>query len=280
MKSTLRKLFALVIFSSIFSATLFAASGEVISAKGKVEVARGDEWVPLKVGDIVSQSDVISTGFQSEAKIKMGNSVLQLGALSRVTLETIASNSTKEVVDVYLNTGAVRSKITHTSDNKKTNYTVRNPIAVASVRGTDFTFADNGSVECFEGGVAIAPASSYEPEALEGGKEADDVEDPADGESDAATPATDIAPSSPKGSVVVLGGQKAAITVTGGITTPQAAATSSVTKAATAVATAASAESVAATPTPAASSPVVEPVTPAVQTVDLLIDITWESDAD
>lgn len=253
MKLNVKKLFGLAIFTSIFCVCLFAEPAEVVSVKGKVEVCRGDEWIPLNVGDTVKQSEVISTGFQSEAKIKMGDSILQLGALSRVTLETLSSGSTKDVVDVYLNTGAVRSKVTHTSD-KKISYTVRNPIAVASVRGTEFTFADNGAASCSDGAIALAPTSSYKPNQLASGRNADDVADPADGESDAGTSATDIAPDSPSGSVVVLAGQAAIISADGTVSTPLAVAVSNVTKAASTVTTAASTESVSASIAPATVS--------------------------
>ena len=56
-------------------ANAFAADATVTFVSGKVEVQRGDKWVPLQKGDALAKSDTISTGFQSEVKIKIMDSV-------------------------------------------------------------------------------------------------------------------------------------------------------------------------------------------------------------
>ena len=277
MKTNLKKIMTAFILAAVFCTGLSAQDAEVISAKGKVEFSedKGNTWTALNVGDKIKKGYLIGTGFQSEAKIKYGESILQLGALSRVTLETLSSDSEKDVVSVYLNTGAVRSKVSHTAD-KKVNYTVRNPIAVASVRGTDFSFRDNGTAKCSSGAIALAPARYYEPETLEPGKTADEVESPADGESDAATPATDIAPSAPKGSVVVLGGQSAAVSTTGATTPPMAAANNNANKAAAVVTTAATSEGVSSAPAAPAPAVIPAPAPEAPKTGNIAITVIFE----
>jgi len=270
MKTNVKKIILSLAVSSVMAAFAFADSAEIISVKGKVEVNRKDAWVTLNVGDKVSESEMISTGFQSEAKVKYKDSVMQLGAMSRVTLSKLSQDSTKDVVDVYLNTGAVRSKVNHSAD-KKVSYTVRNPVAVASVRGTDFISFDDGSVICFTGAVVLTPASLYEAvaseEAVKVSEEAEEIpasegKDPADGESTVTTPASDVAPDAPAGGVMVLGGQQSAITMNGSASTPFEAAVKEVTGAAAAVTTQAASESV--TMGQSASSAAVEAVeTPA-----------------
>lgn len=240
-----KKLFTALILSSLLAAFAFADSAEVIAVKGKVEVSRNNEWVTLKVGDKVSESETISTGFQSEAKIKYKESVMQLGALSRVTLSQMTTTETKDVVNVYLNTGAVRSKVNHTAD-KKVSYTVRNQVAVASVRGTDFISMDDGSVIVYTGAVVLTPAALYEYVPLEpvGSEEAEESPDPADGESNAATDKNDVDPNAPDGGVMVLGGQSSEITSDGKAAQTFTVAVKTATSAASTVSTAASSEAV------------------------------------
>lgn len=235
-----KTLLALILASLTFS--VFAKSASVVSVKGKVEVERKGSWIALKAGDTVDESEVISTGFQSEAVIKFNESILQLAPLSRVTLSKMTSNQKRDVVDVYLNTGAVRAKVNH-SDSKKINYTIRNPVAVASVRGTDFTFQDNGTTICTEGAVAVAPARFYKGNQA-AAETVDEVAEPEDGESDATTEATDVDPYAPSGSTVVSNGQSTTIAADGLAATTFSTAVSQATSAVAAVQTAASAESV------------------------------------
>ncbi len=242
MKLFMKKIYISIMTAVLFSGVVFAESAEVISVKGKVEVGRNDQWIALNAGDKVAEAETISTGFQSEVKIKYKDSILQLGALSRITLSKLASSSSKDVVDIYLNTGAVRSKVNHTA-TKKVSYTVNSSVATASVRGTDFLALGDGSITCFSGAVVLTPAPLYDMSARDT-ENIEDLEDPADGESDASTPATDVDPNAGKGSVMVLGGQSSTITADGTAATPFETAVKSATKTANTVKTQAAAESV------------------------------------
>lgn len=230
-RNALKTLF--VVLFTLAGSALFAENAVVTYVKGKVEVNRNNEWVALNIGDELKQSDTISTGFQSEAKIKYNGSLLSLGAVTRVTLSELSSGKGKETVDVSLATGAVRSKVTHTQDTR-VSYTVRSPAAVASVRGTDFMMTDNGKVTCYEGAVVVYPARSVkkaaavEDEAVEEEEAEEETEEVADagnsentsetadagsestedapgayGPATATTAANDIDVSAPSGAVVV-----------------------------------------------------------------------------
>ena len=94
-----------------FALPLCAAPATVVAAEGKVEVERGGKWIPLAVNDIVSEGEVISTGFKSKATLRCKGSLLQLGALTRVTLEKLVASEKSDTVAVYLNTGAVKSTV-------------------------------------------------------------------------------------------------------------------------------------------------------------------------
>ena len=218
-----------------FALPLCAAPATVVAAEGKVEVERGGKWVPLAVNDIVSEGEVISTGFKSKATLRCKGSLLQLGALTRITLEKLVASEKSDTVAVYLNTGAVKSTV-KPLENRRVNYTVRNPVAVASVRGTEFDFSGDGVISCSEGAVAAYSARSYIASAV------NDV--PAEGKSNAATPASDIAPSAPAGTVVVLRGQAAAFSSDGMTSDPAKSASAAASQVAASMRTPAETESV------------------------------------
>jgi hypothetical protein len=74
-------LFGLIV---CFIAPVFSATATVTYSKGKVEIDRGNGWVPLNVGDEVNESDILSTGFKSEARLNYNGSIISLAALTRI----------------------------------------------------------------------------------------------------------------------------------------------------------------------------------------------------
>ncbi len=160
---------------TVFSASLFAADATVTFVSGKVEVQRNGKWVALQKGDTVAKSETISTGFQSEAKIKMMDSVMYLGPVTRITLEELSTTGKQDNVNVYLKTGSARSQVKHV-DSKRVNYQVHTAVAVASCRGTDWIIDDSNNITCFEGTVAVAayiPPENYNDNKSGSGKKED-----------------------------------------------------------------------------------------------------------
>lgn len=155
----IKKIIGIALICCGFS--LFATEGTITYLKGKVEVQRNNEWIPLKMGDTVYSTEVISTGFQSEAKIKVMDSVLSLGPVTRISLKELSSTQDKDKINVYLNTGTLRTKVNHTG-NKRVSCQVRTPIGVASVRGTDFIMDDSNNVTVIQGIVAVASTLALE----------------------------------------------------------------------------------------------------------------------
>ena len=169
---------------TLFCASAFAADATVTFVSGKVEVQRNGKWVALQKGDTVAKSETISTGFQSEAKIKMMDSVMYLGPVTRITLEELSSTGQQDNVNVYLKTGSARSQVKHV-DNKRVNYQVHTAVAVASCRGTDWIIDDSNNIICFEGIVAVAayvPPENYLENKNTSGKKNDGDEETSEGE--------------------------------------------------------------------------------------------------
>jgi len=240
MKRIISKLLLAALLAALTCGSVFAASAKVTYVKGKVEVSRGDTWVALKVGDEVKESETVSTGFQSEARLNYNGSVMAVPALSRVTLETLKSTSTKETVSLKVDTGAVRSKVTHTS-GKKIEYEARTSVGVASVRGTDFAVFSTGLAKVFSGAIVYYDIKNYTPAAPAGDAEEEDSEEPAEdlGPADAVTPAGEIDGNAPKGATVVGAGQSSTIDKNGQTSDPFDEAKKRAEKAKNAVASAA-----------------------------------------
>lgn len=223
-----KKLITTTLIAFTFGSLVFASDAYVVSCTGKVEVQRGDQWVSLKQSDSVSEGELISTGFKSELVLKYQDSVMKLGPLTRITLEKLSSTESKDSVSVYLNTGTIRSTVNHAT-NKRVGFVSRNPVAVASVRGTDFMMTGDGAVTCYQGGVNVVPSFMFDAgkygiiNPADGSKgatqEQADLADnvmPKDGETTSFTQGVDINPNEPVG-VVITGGQFTNITDGNGI---------------------------------------------------------------
>jgi hypothetical protein len=99
----------------------------------------------------------ISTGFKSSAVIALGNSTITVRPLTRLTLEEIARLQDTEEAGLYLGTGRVRAEVAPPSGGK-IDFTVRSPMATASVRGTTFDF-DTVNLRVLEGRIRYTTPS-------------------------------------------------------------------------------------------------------------------------
>lgn len=160
MKLKIKKIFSVLVVSFICVSAAFSASAKVTFVKGTVEVNRRNTWVPVKVGDLISESETISTGFQSEARLNLNGSILAVAALTRVKIETLKTSDSGDNVALYQDVGVTRSKVNHTN-NKRINYSTRTAVAVASVRGTDYTIRSNGKLRTGQGSVGYSSNKSY-----------------------------------------------------------------------------------------------------------------------
>ena len=174
----------------VLGASAFAADATVTFVSGKVEVQRNGKWVALQKGDTVAKNETISTGFQSEAKIKIFDSVMYLGPVTRITLEELSTSGKQDNVNVYLKTGTARSQVKHV-DNKRVNYQVHTAVAVASCRGTDWIIDDSNTVTGIDGTIAVSAWVETEEEDEEAAEkteeegEGEEKEEAADADADA-----------------------------------------------------------------------------------------------
>jgi hypothetical protein len=123
--------------------------------QGTVEVKAPGEakWSPAEQGQSIAREAVISTGFKSTAVIGLGNSILSVQPLTRLSVEEIQKTAGNERVDINLRTGRIRADVKPPAGGK-TEFTVRSPSATASVRGTSFEF-DGVNLRVDEGRVHV-----------------------------------------------------------------------------------------------------------------------------
>lgn len=109
----------------------------VRSVKGKVEAqAPGQGWVPLKSGDRLSTGATISTGFNAEAVLILGNdTILVAKPLTRLTIRKLMEREESVESELFLDLGHIRAEV-HSSDEVKHDFRVHSAYATASVRGT------------------------------------------------------------------------------------------------------------------------------------------------
>ncbi len=165
--------FALVACGAV---SAFAFDAKVTSVTGKVQVQKkgASEWVDLEKGDTVEEGAIISTGFNSNATLKLGESVCTISPLTRMSVEQLTrkdvegtdKNVTKTTV--YIDTGKASFKVNSTSKNLN-DFKVHTPASTASVRGTAFDSYASGETDVTEGLVGMSGGETREQVESESG---------------------------------------------------------------------------------------------------------------
>jgi len=128
---------------SLFATSIFATAGKVLAVKGKVELQKNGQWRPAQNGDDLDSGTLISTGFKAELTIKVDGSTIVVQALTRLRLDEIVKKGDVVSSKVYLDLGSIKANV-KPAETKKVAFTVRTPVATASVRGTSGEISYNG----------------------------------------------------------------------------------------------------------------------------------------
>jgi hypothetical protein len=134
---------------------LFSQTAVIREINGTVEVMEPGSaaWAPARQEQELPMGAIISTGFRSGALIAIGNSTLAVQALTRLSVEELVRAGGVEKVGVNLRTGRIRADVKPPAGGRM-EFTVRSPMATASVRGTSFEF-DGIRLKVDEGRVRI-----------------------------------------------------------------------------------------------------------------------------
>ena len=155
--------FAVVLF--IFSVSGISAQQPVQAViremVGTVEVryASSETWENASRGQRLEGDTAISTGFRSTVVIALGDSLITVRPLTRLTLTELSRNQGNEKAELNLQTGRVKADI-RAPEGGKTEFTVRSSNSTSSVRGTVFEF-DTLNLAVREGTVEFRGGSGF-----------------------------------------------------------------------------------------------------------------------
>ncbi len=146
----------ILIFVFIFlGISLFAEVPAIVrEVKGKVEIkAPGKSWIPAKPGMKLAKKYKISTGFRSQAVLRLGESILVVKQLTRMELSELIKKKGVIKTSLYLRVGKIKATVKRAKGIRQ-DFKVKSPISTAAVRGTSFEF-DGRNLRVFEGTVGF-----------------------------------------------------------------------------------------------------------------------------
>ncbi|MGI5173005.1 FecR domain-containing protein [Treponema sp. OMZ 840] len=133
-----------------------ALDAVVVSVVGKAEMQTAKGWESIQAGTKIGTGTMISTGFKSQAVLEIGKSTVTVQPLSRLTVEQLTERADADVSKIYLDAGSLKANV-KAAENKRVGFTVKSPVATASVRGTSGTIDAFGSLVSTSGIWAFAP---------------------------------------------------------------------------------------------------------------------------
>jgi uncharacterized protein YaiE (UPF0345 family) len=128
----------LLLMSAVLAGAQTALIRE-ISGTVEVKTPGAPEWTAAVAGQVLDRASLISTGFKSMALITIGSPEIMVRPLTRLSLEEISAAQSGERVTLNLRAGRIRANVNPPAGGNL-DFTVRSPMATASVRGTVFDF--------------------------------------------------------------------------------------------------------------------------------------------
>jgi len=169
----------------------FGVIREINGGDVYLKPAGSSVFTAAKVGDVIANNTIVSTGFKSSAVIAANNSIITVRPLTQLTLE--------ENINVNLQTGRVKID---TPVGTTTNCTIQSPYASASVRGKNFEF-DTVNIKVNEGTAVFSGVSGPAAMVRTGGKSSIGADGkPSD------TVLSSLLPAAPAGGAPPSGGSK------------------------------------------------------------------------
>lgn len=140
-----KRIFVFFVCFFVTATICFAQSGkaEVVSFTGKVEYQTSEGWKPLRVGVLLDQGTVISTGFKSTLVLKIGGSNFTVAPLSRIAISKLTESDSGHDTEMQLSAGKLKIDVKPVS-GKTASFRIKSPAATASIRGTSGEFSVDG----------------------------------------------------------------------------------------------------------------------------------------
>lgn len=151
----------LLLLLAVLASPLIAQDAVIREVRGKVESRVGSgAWQTVSIGQQLALNATLSTGFGASAVIRIGDtrngSVLEVGQLTRLTLEELIEREGTLSTNIFVPVGRVRATVS-TAEGRSADFRVRGPLSTAAVRGTGFE-TNGWQLSVTEGVVAFANA--------------------------------------------------------------------------------------------------------------------------
>lgn len=155
------KISPLVVAAIFLTIPVFGASNAIVTKlKGRVEIRYpGGDWIPAEEGLILDPGVLISTGFGASAILEVGESVLNIKPLTRMTIDELTTDCGLQTTRLSLHIGRVQAEV-KTTESISHDFSIRSPTSTAAVRGTVFDFQE-GFLYVNEGAVNLRNAFSH-----------------------------------------------------------------------------------------------------------------------
>lgn len=134
----MKRLIAVLILGVVVAAAALAQTATVREFSGKVEYRLGTgAWQGVRNGLEIPLNATISTGFSSSAVLMIGPSRVEVGQLTRLTVDELADSGSTVSTGLFVPVGRVRASVEQTPA-RSTDFRVRTAQSTAAVRGTEF----------------------------------------------------------------------------------------------------------------------------------------------
>ena len=118
---------------------LIGCSQETVDEYAIVMFSIGDvskNSIPVEIGDIVKEQDIINTGADAFCDVRIGSSIIRIKQNSKLTFSALLHKNNSENTSISLDVGKMLCKPKRLLKNE--SFMVKTPTAVAAVRGTQF----------------------------------------------------------------------------------------------------------------------------------------------
>ncbi|MDW7975591.1 MAG: FecR family protein [Leptospiraceae bacterium] len=124
----------LVIVFPVYS----SSKGLVVYTKGKSYLTRDGQKKEIQIRTLIEEKDIITTEKESSLHVQLANGVMiRIGANTKIEFEKILKAIQQYEYKLVLRQGEVLTKIDKQKE-KRIQFDVQAPTAIASVRGTEF----------------------------------------------------------------------------------------------------------------------------------------------
>jgi hypothetical protein len=145
----------ILILCFVLTQHLVGQDAQVISVQGRVELQSPGQtgWISVLSNQEILPGSTISVGLRSTALIQLPGSQLEISGLTRLTFEELLISAERIQTRLSVPVGRIRAEVQNI-EGLQQDFSLRSPVATASVRGTSFSF-DGQNVEVSSGSVVL-----------------------------------------------------------------------------------------------------------------------------